>query len=116
MINPAIVEGQVRGGVAQGIGAVLFEHAAYDADGSFHADSFADYLLATANDLPNIEVVHLDREPDDGVPFRGVGEGGAIGAPAALTNAIEDALVPFGAKIREQYLPPHRILELCGLI
>lgn len=116
MINPAIVDGQVRGGVAQGIGAVLFERAAYSADGSFLARTFDDYLLPTANDIPHIEVVHRESDPDDDVPFRGVGEGGAIGAPAALTNAIEDALTPFGAMIREQYLPPHRILELCGLI
>ena len=116
MINPAIVDGQIRGGVVQGIGSVLFECAAYGEDGSFLSDSFADYLLATANDLPDIEVVHFDNEPDDGVPFRGVGQGGALGAPAVLTNAIEDALAPFGAKIREKYLPPHRILELCGLI
>jgi carbon-monoxide dehydrogenase large subunit len=116
MINPAIVEGQVRGGVAQGIGAVLFEKSAYADDGTFLASTFMDYLLPTAADLPPIEIVHLETTPDDDVPFRGVGEGGAIGAPAALTNAIEDALVPFGAEVREQHLPPHRILELCGLI
>lgn len=116
MINPAIVDGQVRGGVAQGISAVLFERSAYGADGAYLADSLSSYLIATANDIPHIEVVHHHSHPDDPVPFRGVGEGGAIGAPAALTNAIEDALVPFGARIREQYLPPHRILELCGII
>ncbi|MCU1390442.1 MAG: Carbon-monoxide dehydrogenase (acceptor), partial [Ilumatobacteraceae bacterium] len=116
MINPAIVDGQVRGGVAQGISAVLFEHSAYGPDGRYLAASLTDYLIATANDLPHIEVVHHHSDPDDAVPFRGVGEGGAIGAPAALTNAIEDALVPFGVKIREQHLPPHRILELCGII
>ena len=59
---------------------------------------------------------HHESHPDDPVPFRGVDEGGAIGAPAALTNAIKDALVPFGARIREPCLPPHRILELAGLI
>jgi carbon-monoxide dehydrogenase large subunit len=116
MINPAIVDGQVRGGVVQGIGSVLFEHSAYGDDGQYLASTFMDYLLPTAADVPHIEVHHLDSDPDDDVPFRGVGEGGAIGAPAALTNAIEDALTPFGAKVREQYLPPHRILELCGLI
>jgi carbon-monoxide dehydrogenase large subunit len=116
MINPAIVDGQVRGGVVQGIGSVLFEHSAYGEDGQFLASTFMDYLLPTAADVPHIEVHHLDSDPDDDVPFRGVGEGGAIGAPAALTNAIEDALAPFGARVREQYLPPYRILELCGLI
>ena len=98
MINPAIVDGQVRGGVVQGIGSVLFEHSAYGDDGQFLAGTFMDYLLPTAADVPHIEVHHLDTHPDDDVPFRGVGEGGAIGAPAALTNAIEDALAPFGAE------------------
>ena len=116
MINPAIVDGQVRGGVVQGIGAVLFEHSAYGSDGQYLASTFMDYLLPTAADVPHIEVHHLESDPDDDVPFRGVGEGGAIGAPAALTNAIEDALAPFGARVREQHLPPHRILELCGVI
>ena len=116
MINPAIVDGQVRGGVVQGIGSVLFEHSAYGDDGQYLASTFMDYLVPTAADVPHIEVHHLHSEPDDDVPFRGVGEGGAIGAPAALTNAIEDALGPFGARVREQYLPPHRILELAGVI
>ena len=116
MINPAIVDGQVRGGVAQGIAGVLFEHAAYGPDGAFLSATLHDYLLPTANDIPHIEVIHRHSDPDDDVPFRGVGEGGAIGAPAALTNAIEDALAPFGVIIREQYLPPHRIAELCGMI
>jgi len=116
MINPAIVDGQVRGGVAQGIAGVLFEHAAYGPDGAFLSATLHDYLLPTANDIPHIEVIHRHSDPDDDVPFRGVGEGGAIGAPAALTNAIEDALAPFGVTIREQYLPPHRIVELCGTI
>lgn len=116
MINPAIVDGQVRGGVAQGIGAVLLEHAAYGDDGQFLSATLLDYLLPAATDIPRIEVIHHRSEPDDDVPFRGVGEGGAIGAPAALTNAIENALEPFGVAIREQYLPPYRILELCGVI
>jgi carbon-monoxide dehydrogenase large subunit len=116
MVNPAIVEGQVRGGVAQGIGAVLFEKSAYADDGTYLASTLMDYLLPTAADLPSIEIVHLESTPDDDVPFRGVGEGGAIGAPAALTNAIEDALAPLGAQVREQHLPPYRILELCGRI
>jgi len=116
MINPAIVEGQVRGGVAQGIGGVLYEHAAYDEDGQFLAGTFMDYLLPTTTEVPHIEIHHLETPPISPVNFRGVGEGGAIAAPAALTNAIEDALAPLGVKIREQYLPPSRILELTGAI
>ncbi len=76
-----------------------------------------DYLLPTAADVPHDrDRTTSSRRPDDDVPFRGVGEGGAIGAPAALTNAIEDALAPFGAEVREQHLPPYRILELCRRI
>jgi carbon-monoxide dehydrogenase large subunit len=116
MINPAIVEGQVRGGVAQGIGGVLYEHAAYDEDGQFLAGTFMDYLLPTTTEVPTIEIDHLETPPISAVNFRGVGEGGAIAAPAALTNAIEDALSPLGVKITEQFLPPLRILELTGAI
>jgi aerobic carbon-monoxide dehydrogenase large subunit len=116
IINPAIVDGQIAGGVVQGIGAVLLERSAYDAEGQFRCGTLMDYLLPTAGDVPTIEIHHLERSTGDDVPFRGVGEGGAIGAPAALTNAIEDALSPFGVTVREQYLPPSRILELCGLL
>jgi len=116
MINPAIVEGQVRGGVAQGIGGVLYEHSAYDEEGQFLAGTFMDYLLPTTTEVPTIEIDHLETPPISPVNFRGVGEGGALIAPAALTNAIEDALAPLGVKITEQYLPPARILELTGTI
>jgi aerobic carbon-monoxide dehydrogenase large subunit len=116
-VNPAIVEGQVRGGIAQAIGAVFLEHAAYDEDGQNLAGSFMDYLLPTITSVPRIEIHHLETIPlDDDVNFRGVGEGGMIVAPAALTNAIEDALAPLGAEVREQHLPPQRILELAGLL
>jgi aerobic carbon-monoxide dehydrogenase large subunit len=113
-LNPAIVDGQVRGGVAQGIGAVLFERSTYDEYGQYQAGTFMDYLLPTTMEIPDIEVHHLEFDTDLEADFRGVGEGGMIGAPAALTNAIEDALAPFGAEVREQYLPPGRILELAG--
>jgi carbon-monoxide dehydrogenase large subunit len=114
LINPAIVEGQVRGGVAQGIGAVLLERSAYDPDSAqFLAGSFMDYLLPTATDIPRIEIEHLQTVPlDDDVNFRGVGEGGMIVAPPTVCNAIEDALAPFGVRVEEQHLPPLRILEL----
>jgi aerobic carbon-monoxide dehydrogenase large subunit len=113
LINPAIVEGQIRGGVAQGIGAVLLERSAYDEDGNFQSATFMDYLLPTACDIPRIEVEHLETVPlDADVNFRGVGEGGMIVAPPTVVNAIEDALAPFGVRIYEQHLPPARILEL----
>jgi carbon-monoxide dehydrogenase large subunit len=114
IINPAIVDGQVRGGVAQGIGAVLLERSAYGDDGQYLASTMMDYLLPTASDIPRIEIHHVESPPVAEVNFRGVGEGGALGAPAALTNAIEDALAPLGVQVREQHLPPSRIAELCG--
>ncbi len=116
VINPAIVDGQVRGGVAQGIGQVLYERAAYDDEGNFLAGTFMDYLLPTAAEIPTIEIEHVESDPDGEIGFRGVGEGGMIVAPAALTNAIEDALLPFGAKVTEQYLPPAKVLKLAGII
>ena len=116
VINPAIVDGQIRGGVAQGIGQVLYERAAYDDEGNFLAGTFMDYLLPTAAEIPTIEIEHVESDPDGEIGFRGVGEGGMIVAPAALTNAIEDALLPFGAKVTEQYLPPAKVLKLAGII
>jgi carbon-monoxide dehydrogenase large subunit len=116
MINPAVVEGQVRGGVAQGIGGVLYERSAYADDGQFLAGTFMDYLVPTACEIPVIEIDHIESPPTHEVNYRGVGEGGAIGAPAAVSSAIEDALRPFGVRLTEQYLPPARILELAGVI
>jgi len=116
MINPAVVEGQVRGGIVQGIGNVLFERVVYDADGQFLTTTFMDYLIPGAAEMPTIECDHLESPREEPVDHRGVGEGGAVGAPPALTNAIEDALTPFGVTITDQYLPPSRILELIGTI
>jgi carbon-monoxide dehydrogenase large subunit len=96
---------------------VLLERSAYDDDGQFVAATFMDYLLPTATDVPPIEIHHIESVPlDPDVNFRGVGEGGFIVAPATIANAIEDALAPFGAQVREQHLPPTRILELIGTI
>jgi carbon-monoxide dehydrogenase large subunit len=117
LINPAIVEGQIRGGIAQGIGAVLLERSAYDEDGNCQSATFMDYLVPTACDIPRIEIAHLQTVPlDANVNFRGVGEGGMIVAPPTVVNAIEDALSPFGVRIYEQHLPPARILELVAAV
>ncbi|MCU1363841.1 MAG: Carbon-monoxide dehydrogenase (acceptor) [Acidimicrobiaceae bacterium] len=116
VINPGVVAGQIRGGVAQGIGQVFYERAAYDKEGNFLAGTFMDYLLPTAAEIPTIEIEYVESDPEGEIGFRGVGEGGIIVAPAALTNAIEDALLPFGAKITEMYLPPAKVLELAGII
>jgi carbon-monoxide dehydrogenase large subunit len=114
VINPAVVEGQVCGGVAQGIGGVLYERAAYDEHANYLASTFMDYLLPTSAEIPHIEIHHLETDPDGELGFRGVGEGGAVVAPATLTNAIEDALQPFGARVLDQHVPPAKVLELIG--
>jgi carbon-monoxide dehydrogenase large subunit len=117
IINPAIVDGQVRGGVAQGVGAVLYENSAYDDDGNLQATTYMDYLIPTAMEIPHVEIHHLETlSPGGENDYRGVGEGGMIGAPAAITNAIEDALRPFNARVTDQYLPPTKILELARVI
>ena len=116
LINPAIVEGQVRGGVAQGIGAVLYEKSTYDDQAQFQAGTFMDYLIPTSMEIPEIEIHHVETPSDVFANYRGVGEGGMIGAPAAVCNAIEDALADLGVRITEQHLPPARILELAGVI
>ena len=85
--------------------------------GQYLAATFMDYLMPTTTNVPNFEIHHVDTiltDPD--VNFRGVGEGGMIVAPACLTNAIEDALQPFGVRVEEQHLPPARILELIGVV
>lgn len=116
VINPAIVEGQIRGGVAQGIGEVLYEHAVYDEEGNLLTSTFMDYLVPTSAEIPTIDIDHLETDPDGEFGFRGVGEGGAIVAPATVGNAIADALAPLGASIVDAYLPPAKILELAGVI
>jgi aerobic carbon-monoxide dehydrogenase large subunit len=116
VINPAIVDGQIRGGVAQGVGAVLYEKSTYDEQGQFQAGTFMDYLIPTAMEIPEIEIHHVETPSDVFANYRGVGEGGMIGAPAAVANAIEDALADLGARVTEQHLPPARILELAGVI
>jgi carbon-monoxide dehydrogenase large subunit len=109
VINPAVVAGQIRGGVAQGIGSVLLEQFVYDEDGQPRTTTLLDYLAPLASDLPDIEIEHLELSTHHDDEFRGVGEGGAIAAPAALVAAIEDAL---GVRVDDQYLPPWRVREL----
>lgn len=112
VINPAIVEGQVRGGVAQGVGQALFEQLNYDRDGQLQNASLMEYLLPTAGDLCDIEVHHLDTPSLVGEGFRGVGESGACAAPAAIANAVADALAPLGLEPDSMPLSPGYLFEL----
>ncbi|MGE0747466.1 MAG: xanthine dehydrogenase family protein molybdopterin-binding subunit [Rhodospirillales bacterium] len=99
LINPMIVEGQVRGGLVQGIGGGLLEEIAYDADGQVLTGSFMDYLLPTADDVPPMEVIHVETpSPSNPLGVKGLGEGGAIAPPVVIANAVSDALRPFGAE------------------
>ncbi len=113
VINPLIVEGQIHGGVAQGVGGALLEELVYDDQGQLLTGSLMDYLVPTAPDLPPIETVHLEcPSPRNPLGAKGMGEGGAISPPAAIANAIEDALAPFGVVIRETPVSPSRLLAL----
>jgi carbon-monoxide dehydrogenase large subunit len=110
-INPMLVEGQVVGGVVQGIGGALLEEFTYDSEGQLLTGSFMDYLLPTAADLPDIEVVHLHApSPLNPLGVKGVGEGGAIAPPAAIANAVTDALSPFGIEINFTPVRPDWLL------
>jgi carbon-monoxide dehydrogenase large subunit len=113
MINPMVVEGQIAGGVAQGIGGVLYEHLKYDDTGNPVTTTFMDYLLPTAAEIPTIEYGHVETPaPTNPGGHKGLGEGGAIGAPPAIINAIADALAPLGVKVRSQPLGPSDIVDL----
>jgi len=113
VINPVIVDGQVHGGVAQGIGGALFEDMPYDEQGQLLAGSLMDYAVPKADDLPPIETVHLEfPSPRNPLGVKGLGEGGAISPPAAIANAIEDALAPFGVRITQTPVTPARIRAL----
>jgi carbon-monoxide dehydrogenase large subunit len=113
MINPAIVEGQIAGGVVQGIGGALLEELAWDTDGNPLATTFMDYLLPTAAEVPVIEYAHVETAPGPGPGgYKGVGEGGAIGAPPAVVNAVADALAPFGVTITRLPVTPAVIVAL----
>jgi aerobic carbon-monoxide dehydrogenase large subunit len=113
LVNPLIVEGQVHGGVAQGIGAALYEEVIYDERGQITTGSLADYLVPSACEIPPMQVVHLESaSPTTLGGFRGMGEGGTIGAPAAVANAVADALAPLGIEINELPATPERLFRL----
>jgi len=110
LINPMIADGQVHGGVAQGIGNALLEEIVYEAGGNILTATLADYLPPTAREVPPIEIRHLETLTEASVlKAKGLGEGGAIGAPAAIVNAINDALSPFGVSIDTFPATPQRI-------
>jgi carbon-monoxide dehydrogenase large subunit len=115
VINPLIVAGQTAGGVAQGVGAALLEELVYGEDGQLLTGSLMDYLVPTAVEIPRVAARHLDRpSPTTLGGFKGAGEGGTIGAPAAIANAIADALAPLGVDISELPVTPERLFRQLG--
>jgi len=112
LVNPMIVDGQVFGGTAQGIGTALYEEMPFDAQGQPLATTLADYLLPSATEVPSIRLSHMETpSPHTRFGQKGIGEGGAIAPPAAIANAVNDALAPLGVEITESPLTPRRIVE-----
>jgi carbon-monoxide dehydrogenase large subunit len=113
MVNPTVIEGQIHGGVAQGIGGAFYERIVYDDNGQPLSATFMDFLMPTAMEVPEIEIVHTETpSPLNPLGVKGVGEAGAIPVPALIAEAIDDALAPFGVRVREMPLNPNRVLEL----
>jgi carbon-monoxide dehydrogenase large subunit len=113
IVNPLIVDGQVTGAVAQGIGLALLEEVHYDEDGQLLTSTLMDYLYPSAAEVPPIEIGHLETpSPFTERGVKGMGEGGTIAAPAAVVAAVADALSPFGAKIDRSPVGPDYVLSL----
>ncbi len=119
LVNPMIVDGQVYGGAAQGIGTALYEEMPYDPNGQPLASTLADYILPGTTEVPEFPIEHM-QTPSPWTRFgqKGIGEGGAIGPPAAIANAVNDALRPLGVEVAEVPITPRRLLALlrakCG--
>ncbi|MDB5876068.1 MAG: cdhA 3 [Ramlibacter sp.] len=113
LINPMIVDGQIHGAVAQGIGAALYEEMIYNDEGQNVTASLVDYIVPAASEIPPISAVHIESASLTTLGgFRGMGEGGTIGAPAAIANAVSDALVPLGIDVFELPITPERLFRL----
>ncbi len=117
VINPMLVDEQIRGGVVQGIGGAMLEECLYSPEGQLLNGSLADYLVPMSGDTPDIEIAHVctpTRQSELGA--KGVGEAGTAGAPGAVMNAINDALAPLGARVTMQPFTPERILKALGKV
>ena len=112
MLNPRIVEGQLHGATAQGLAGALSEEVVYAADGQNLSATFLDYAIPTASRLPSFEVEHIER-PDPGTPLgmKGMAEGGVMGASAAISNAVADALAPLGIDATRQPFTARHLAE-----
>lgn len=117
IINPQLVDEQIRGGIVQGLGGVLFEEIHYDEDGQLLNGSMADYLVPMAAEMPDMIIGHVETPTKEStLGAKGAGEAGTAGAPAAVMNAINDALRPLNAQVTAMPFTPERILEALGTI
>jgi aerobic carbon-monoxide dehydrogenase large subunit len=115
LVNPMIVDGQIYGGAAQGIGTALYEEMAFDGRGQPLGSTLADYLLPGPTEVPEIRVFHMETpSPYTRFGQKGIGEGGAIAPPAAITNAVNDALKALGCELLDLPVTPRRIVEAVG--
>jgi carbon-monoxide dehydrogenase large subunit len=115
MINPSVVEGQVLGGVAQGLGGAYYERMAYDEDGQLTNASLMEFLMPYATEVPPVEIMHRETPtPLNELGIKGVGEAGAIPVPALFASAVQDALRPLGVRVTQVPLSPNRIHDLMG--
>lgn len=115
VVNPLLVEEQIRGGVVQGIGGALFEECIYDERGQLLNGTLADYLVPMAGEMPDIVVEHVETPTSESaLGAKGAGEAGTGGAPAAILNAVNDALTPFNVRITAQPISPRRVLTALG--
>jgi len=113
MINPMVVEGQVRGGVYHGLSYSLKEEFVYDADGQLLSSTFVDYIKLSVTGLPELVMDRIETpSPRSSLGIRGVGEGETLGPLLAIANAVEDVLEPFGVRIRELPITPERLYRL----
>ncbi len=113
LINPTIAEGQIVGGIAQGLGGALLEELVYDGQGQLLASSLLDYAVPGARDVPTVDMAHMEiPSPLNPLGVKGLGEGGAVGAHAAVANAVADALLPLGVTVRQTPLTPAAISRL----
>jgi carbon-monoxide dehydrogenase large subunit len=112
LINPMVVDGQIYGGLAQGIGTALYEEMNFDASGQPLASTFSDYLLPGPTEVPAPKLGHMESPaPYTEFGVKGLGEGGAIAPPGAIGNAVNDALRPLGAELLHSPMTPRRVLE-----
>ena len=117
VINPMLVDEQMRVAIVQGIGGALFEECLFDEEGSILNGSMADYLVPMAAEMPDILVSHVQSPTKSSqLGAKGAGEAGTAGAPAAVVNAINDALSPFGVTVNSQPVTPEKILRALGRI